>query len=97
MKKLKILFPLLAVMALCSCSNNTSSSSLSPSSSSSATSSNTSTSSVLNGYFEREDEEGNLYKGNFVNGEYDGKVAVKLLGILVVYISAKLMMVQCMA
>lgn len=72
MKKLKILFPLLAVMALCSCSNNTSSSSLSPSSSSSATSSNTSTSSVLNGYFEREDEEGNLYKGNFVNGEYDG-------------------------
>ena len=72
MKKLKILFPLLAVMALCSCSNNTSSSSLSPSSSSSANSSNTSTSSVLNGYFEREDEEGNLYKGNFVNGEYDG-------------------------
>ena len=65
MKKSKAVIGLLSMLLLCSCGNT-------PKASETQTPTTEKEADMNNGYFEREDVEGNLYKGNFVNGLYDG-------------------------
>ena len=65
MKKSKAAIGLLSMLLLCSCGNT-------PKASETQTPTTEKEVDTDNGYFEREDVEGNLYKGNFVNGLYDG-------------------------
>ncbi len=64
MKKSKAVISLFGMMMLCSCGSNPSTTV--------DTGKATEKADNQNGYFEQEDIEGNLYKGNFVNGLYDG-------------------------